>query len=203
VYIDSIRQEGSPDIGIEAKADSAGYAIDGLHLGFATLRGSTGAISSDGANSEWANCYFGPRIEDMDNTGADFGNIIRDSEIHTRKFESISASEGDRILYHGPASDVSFSSSTQSNIYYDLNNNQIQYEYGSVRATFDFAYGKWDLNEGVGVHGTPAPSSKPGSYSESNVTENRTYDADSTTTDELADVLGTLIDDLRKYGFIG
>lgn len=36
----------------------------------------------------------------------------------------------------------------------------------------------------------------------SNVTTDRTYDADSTTTDELADVLGTLISDLRTKGVI-
>ena len=40
------------------------------------------------------------------------------------------------------------------------------------------------------------------SYSESNVTTDRTYDANSTSVDELADVLGTLIADLRARGII-
>lgn len=36
----------------------------------------------------------------------------------------------------------------------------------------------------------------------SNVTEDRAFDADSTTTDEIADVLGTLINDLRAKGIL-
>jgi hypothetical protein len=47
-----------------------------------------------------------------------------------------------------------------------------------------------------------APSS-PGAYSVSNVTTDRTYDADSTTLDELADILGTLLADLQALGIIG
>lgn len=39
-------------------------------------------------------------------------------------------------------------------------------------------------------------------YTPSNVTTDRSYDADSTTTDELADVLGTLIADLQAAGII-
>jgi len=40
-------------------------------------------------------------------------------------------------------------------------------------------------------------------YTETNVTTNRTYDANSTSTTELADVLGTLIADLRDQGIVG
>jgi hypothetical protein len=39
-------------------------------------------------------------------------------------------------------------------------------------------------------------------YAASNVTPDRTYNANSTTTDELADVLGTLISDLRVAGIV-
>lgn len=39
-------------------------------------------------------------------------------------------------------------------------------------------------------------------YSESNVTTDRTYDANATTLDEVADVLGTLIADLRAIGLV-
>lgn len=42
----------------------------------------------------------------------------------------------------------------------------------------------------------------PGRYEEENVTEDRAFDADSTTTAELADILGTLISDLRRAGVI-
>ena len=40
-------------------------------------------------------------------------------------------------------------------------------------------------------------------YTPTNVSVDRAYDADSTTTAELADVLGTLIDDLKNIGLIG
>lgn len=40
-------------------------------------------------------------------------------------------------------------------------------------------------------------------YTVSNVTADRVLDADSTSTAELADVLGTLITDLRERGIIG
>lgn len=40
-------------------------------------------------------------------------------------------------------------------------------------------------------------------YTPSNVTTDRTYDADATSTAELADVLGTLIADLQTLGIVG
>ena len=40
-------------------------------------------------------------------------------------------------------------------------------------------------------------------YTVTNVTTDRTFDADSTTTAELADVHGTLLTDLRERGIIG
>jgi|TARA_R110002020_G_scaffold48763_8_gene139009 hypothetical protein len=40
-------------------------------------------------------------------------------------------------------------------------------------------------------------------YTMTNVTTDRTLDADSTTTAELADVLGTLITDLKNRGVLG
>ena len=41
-----------------------------------------------------------------------------------------------------------------------------------------------------------------GAYAATNVTEDRTFDANATTVDELADVLGTLIADLRTRGIV-
>lgn len=54
----------------------------------------------------------------------------------------------------------------------------------------------------IGFFGT-APTSQTNAYSTSNVTTDRSFNADSTTTDELADVLGTLISDLQGYGLLG
>lgn len=46
------------------------------------------------------------------------------------------------------------------------------------------------------------PIVKPSAYTPTNVTTDRSYDANATTTDELADVLGTLIADLQSLGLI-
>lgn len=48
----------------------------------------------------------------------------------------------------------------------------------------------------------PIPVGGTSAYSTSNVSTDRSYDANSTTTDELADVLGTLIADLKANGVI-
>lgn len=47
------------------------------------------------------------------------------------------------------------------------------------------------------------PVVQPSAYSVTNVTTDRTYDANSTTIDEIADVLGTLIADLQSIGLLG
>jgi hypothetical protein len=47
-----------------------------------------------------------------------------------------------------------------------------------------------------------ATVARPAAYSPSNVTPDRAYDADSTTLDEVADVLGTLISDLQGLGLV-
>jgi hypothetical protein len=47
------------------------------------------------------------------------------------------------------------------------------------------------------------PIVRPGTYTPTNVTTDRAYDANATTLDEVADVLGTLIADLKSAGLIG
>lgn len=62
-----------------------------------------------------------------------------------------------------------------------------------------------DLNHdgtNVGFYGT-APVAQSSAYTPSNVATDRSYDANSTTLDEIADVLGTLIADLQATGLIG
>jgi hypothetical protein len=53
----------------------------------------------------------------------------------------------------------------------------------------------------IGFFGT-APAAQAAAYTPTNVTTDRAYDANSTTIDELADVLGTLIADLQSYGLL-
>jgi hypothetical protein len=54
----------------------------------------------------------------------------------------------------------------------------------------------------VGFYGV-TPVARSSTYTASNVTTDRSYDADATTVNELADVLGTLIADLKLTGIIG
>jgi hypothetical protein len=62
----------------------------------------------------------------------------------------------------------------------------------------------WENNSGtpqLSFFGVAAVA-RPAAYSPSNVTPDRAYDADSTTLDEVADVLGTLISDLQGLGLV-
>ena len=56
------------------------------------------------------------------------------------------------------------------------------------------------LEQNIAATNLAASSSR---YTVTNVTTDRAFDADSTSTAELADVLGTLITDLRQRGVIG
>lgn len=47
------------------------------------------------------------------------------------------------------------------------------------------------------------PTARTSAYTPTNVTADRGYDADATTLDELADVVGTLIADLQLFGLLG
>lgn len=48
-----------------------------------------------------------------------------------------------------------------------------------------------------------APTGRPAAYTPTNITTDRSYDCNSTTIDELADVLASLITDLQSIGLIG
>ena len=54
----------------------------------------------------------------------------------------------------------------------------------------------------VGLYGT-TPAVQSPAYTPTNVSTDRAFDANATTVDELADVLGTLIADLQSRGFVG
>ena len=59
----------------------------------------------------------------------------------------------------------------------------------------------WNATDEAWVGYARIPAS-PATYTPTNVTTDRTYDADSTTTAELADVLGSVIADLQSIGLI-
>ena len=60
--------------------------------------------------------------------------------------------------------------------------------------------GYWHIVEISGEWAIDPGSGTPPTYTVTNVTTDRSYDANATTLDELADVLGTLINDLRERG---
>jgi len=65
----------------------------------------------------------------------------------------------------------------------------------------DGATGDWTFDNDVQIDGTLTVGTAP-TYSASNVSTDRTYDANSTSLNELADVLGTLIADLQTIGLL-
>lgn len=81
---------------------------------------------------------------------------------------------------------------------------------GSIYAEEDLeidgtAYFDGDIDHNgsnIGFFGA-APTAQPAAYTPTNVTTDRSYDANSTTVTELADVLGTLIADLQSLGLVG
>lgn len=54
----------------------------------------------------------------------------------------------------------------------------------------------------LGFYGA-TPVAQAAAYTPTNVTTDRAFDADATTTAELADVVGTLIADLQALGLVG
>jgi hypothetical protein len=54
----------------------------------------------------------------------------------------------------------------------------------------------------IGFFGV-SPEGQASAYTITNVTPDRSYDANSTTLDEVADTLGTLVSDLQSYGLLG
>ena len=75
---------------------------------------------------------------------------------------------------------------------------------GNATLVFDINGSHTDIlnTQGATISGKLFKINTPGTYTVSNVTTDRSYDADSTTTAELADVLGTLIADLRTLGLV-
>lgn len=65
---------------------------------------------------------------------------------------------------------------------------------------FNVFTGNFDLDSGSGSVSISVPI---GTYTTTNLTTDRDMDADSVTLDELADILATLIEDLKAAGILG
>lgn len=63
--------------------------------------------------------------------------------------------------------------------------------------------GRLQTDEGTKLTLTSLGVTPSAAYTPTNVTTDRAFDANATTTDELADVLGTLIADLQARGLLG
>lgn len=114
--------------------------------------------------------------------------------------------EGEAVLYN-TLSKSFIILKENGDIEIDAKNDLIVNVTGNVRIT---AIGDIELSavktklsvQQLGVFGV-TPTIQPVAYIPTNVTPDRSYDADSTTVAELADVLGTLIADLKLLGLIG
>lgn len=75
---------------------------------------------------------------------------------------------------------------------------------GNAVTVFDVNGSHTDILDTTGatISGKLFKITTPGTYSVSNGTTDRTYDADATSVDELADILATLIADLRSLGLV-
>lgn len=80
-----------------------------------------------------------------------------------------------------------------------LNWNNDTFLFRSASATLSLT-GAFKVSGKVGFNGQSPATAQ--TYAASNVTTDRTYDANATTLDEVADVLGTLIADLRSVGLV-
>jgi len=98
-------------------------------------------------------------------------------------------------------SDLVLGASQDAKIYFDGTDFVIDPDVvgsGACRVDGDFEHNGTNL----GFYGT-AGVAQSAAYTPTNVTTDRAYDANSTTLDEVADVLGTLIADLQAMGLIG
>lgn len=105
------------------------------------------------------------------------------------------------ILYGGNAAGPN----TYKFLFADNTLNVIEYDWDATAANRLLALGdgsigvRLDANT-MGVFGV-TPVARTAAYTPTNVSADRSYDANSTTVDELADVLGTVIADLQSYGW--
>lgn len=108
---------------------------------------------------------------------------------------------------------VSGNTETGISVTYDDGAGKLNFDVGAVNISFDEGINistgtttgtqiATSTSQKIGFYGN-TPVVQPSAYSPSNVTTDRTYDANSTSIAELADVLGTLISDLQSLGLIG
>jgi hypothetical protein len=72
---------------------------------------------------------------------------------------------------------------------------------GPIRLRADAIEGFGASGERLGFYGA-TPAARPAAYTPTNVTPDRSYDADTVAVAELADVVGTLIADLQTLGLL-
>jgi hypothetical protein len=118
----------------------------------------------------------------------------------TRSGDNLTSGFGNIIIGH----EIDASSATVSNELNIGNTITGDVSTGDVKIANDLEIDGALNHDGttVGFYGT-TPVAQSAAYTLTNVTTDRTYDADVTTIHELADVLGTLIADLQATGLIG
>lgn len=144
--------------------------------------GTTGlTLTSTCANNVFLVCTISPTLSDL---GAQTTFLAC--------YGSALTAPQDFLLRHNGLSfykSTVFSGTLATDAHFDV--------YGSLRA-----HGALQHDGSTAGFFGHAPSSRASAYTITNLTNDRTFDADATSTAELADVLGTLINDLKSYGLL-
>ena len=110
------------------------------------------------------------------------------------------ANQGEWEMWDATALIAAIVSNGTNMVIYSNQNSEHVVLRGKTAAAANKILFEGDPDVGVGFFG--ATPFAPPTYSVTNLTTDRTYDANATSTAELADVLGTLIADLRSYGLV-
>jgi hypothetical protein len=152
-------------------------------------------LRGTGAGSSWGIRLYGQAITVSGNTVTNFTVAIEEAGASTA---------GNLIFGNRVDTDVGLQTPTTSaafgNMRGDANllvNDGTNLKLGTVTGT---KIGTGSTQK-LGFYGV-TPVVRPSAYTVTNALTDRAYDANATTTDELADVLGTLIGDLRNLGLV-
>lgn len=176
--------------GTNYTARATGACIFGA---IASANGDFGIANKTGLTADSTTFNFDIKLY-MDTSG-NFG--INTGTTVARRFEVLDASNPQLRLTHTAATDYAdLQVDTDGNLTINVSGSKVLVS-GALEIDGNLDHD----GSNIGFFGV-APVARAASYTPTNVTTDRSYDADATTVEELADVLGTLIADLKAYGLL-
>ncbi|MFA5238278.1 MAG: hypothetical protein WC476_01045 [Phycisphaerae bacterium] len=218
---------GSPteNGGIEVERGTSDNAVlvwdESDDLWKAGISGSQAAISLLGHAHAWADVNkSGSSIADLTTHNySDLDSPPGDDDFHTITAETSIASDDELLIYDTSVS--AYRKMTRANLVAGIDTNPagsdtfVQYNDGgsalggSANFTFDDATNKLTINGPFSHSGSSLgffaanPAVRSTGWAVTNANADKVYDANATSINELADILGTLITDLVTYGLLG